>query len=83
MKDSLYSLCCEDNESFYIIKALDNVIKKYNNHVHNIAKFPSTQIFFSNDENPFKKVLENIKKSFKNINIDNINLILMINEFWK
>ena len=37
--------------------------------------------FFSNDENPFKKVLENVKKSFKNINIDNINLILMINAF--
>ena len=73
MKDSLYSLYCDDIESFDIIKALDIVIKKYNNHVHSTTKFPPNQIFFSNDENLFKKVLENMKNSFRSINRDNIN----------
>ena len=55
--------------------ALNIVIKKYNNNVHNTTKFPSDQIFFSNDENLFKKVLENMKNSFKNIKKNNINFI--------
>ena len=73
MKDSLYSLYCDDIKSFDIIKALDIVIKKYNNHFHSTTKFPPNQIFFSNDENLFKKVLENMKNSFKNINSENNN----------
>ena len=73
VKDSLYSLYCDNIESFDIIKALDIVIKKYNNHVHSTTKFTPNQIFFSNDENLFKKVLENMKASFKRINSDNIN----------
>ena len=83
MKDSLSSLYCDDIESFDIIMALDIVIKKYNNLIHSISKFSLTQIFFSNNENLFKKVLENMKNSFKSINSYNINLILMINAFLK
>ena len=67
MKDFLYILYCDDIESFVIIKALDIIIKKYNNHFHSTAKFPPNQIIFSNDENLFKRVLENMKNSFKNI----------------
>ena len=73
VNDSLYSLYCDDTDSFDLIKALDFVIKKYNNHVHCTTKFTRNQIFYSNDENLFKIVLENMKKSFRNIIIDNIN----------
>ena len=73
VKDHLYSVYCDDIESFDILKALDTVVKKYNNHVHSTTKYTPNQIFYSNDENLFKTVLENMKNSFKNINSDNIN----------
>ncbi len=66
IKDSLYSLYSENKESFDIIQGLDIVIKKYNNHDPN-------QIFYSNNHNLYKKVLTNMKNTFKNIKVDNAN----------
>ena len=63
--DHLYSVYCDDIEYFDILKALDTVVKKYNNHVHSTTKYTPNQIFYSNDENLFKTVLENMKNSLK------------------
>ena len=73
VKDALYSLYADNPDSFNIKENLEIVIKKYNNHIHSTTKFSPNQIFYSDDEDLFKKVLTNIKNSFKYIGKDFMN----------
>ena len=57
-----------DNPVLFNIKdCLEIVNKKYNNHIHSTTKYTPNHIFYSNNEELFKEVLKNIKKSFKYI----------------
>ena len=73
VKDALYCLYADNPESFNIKENLEIVIKKYNNHIHSTTKFSPNQIFYSDDEELFQKVLTNIKNSFKYIGKDFMN----------
>ena len=53
-------------------KSLEIVLKKYNNHIHSTTKYTPNQIFYSDNEYLFKKVISNIKMSFKNIGKESI-----------
>ena len=63
--DGLYCLYVDDPDNFEIKQSLELIIKKYNNHTHSSTKYTPNEIFYSKDEELFKKVLENIKASFK------------------
>ena len=65
VKDALYCLYSDDPDNFNTKESLEVIIKKYNNHVHSSTKYSPNQIFYSNDENLFNKVLTNIKLTFK------------------
>ena len=65
IKDGLYCLYNDDPENFDIKQSLEFIIKKYNNHIHSSTKYTPNEIFYSKDEDLFKKVLGNIKDSFK------------------
>ena len=65
IKDGLYCLYEDDPHNFEIKQSLELIIKKYNNHIHSSTKYTPNEIFYSKDEELFKKVLENIKSSFK------------------
>ena len=54
-------------------ESLEIVLKKYNNHIHSTTKYTPNQIFYSDNEDLFKKVISNIKMSFKNIGKEPIN----------
>ena len=56
-----------------MIKGLDIIIKKYNNHVHSTTQFTSNQVFYSNNDNLFLEHFREYKNSFKNINFKNTN----------
>ena len=73
VKDALYCMYADNPESFNIKEHLEIVIKKYNNHIHSTTKFSPNQIFYSNDEDLFQEVLNNIKNSFKYIGKDFMN----------
>ena len=45
---------------------MEFIIKKYNSHIHSSTRYTPNEIFYSKDEELFKKVLGNIKESFKN-----------------
>ena len=70
IKDGLYCRYNDNPENFDIKQSLDFIIKKYNNHIHSSTKFTPNEVFYSKDEELFKKVLENIKDSFKK-NLEN------------
>ena len=53
-----------------IFRYLNIVLKKYNNHEHSSTKYKPNEIFYSNSEELFKNVLNNIKNSFKYISTD-------------
>ena len=65
IKDGLYALYCDNPDNFDIKESLDIVIKKYKNHIHSTTKYSPNEIFYSKDEDLFRKVLDNIKNSFK------------------
>ena len=65
IKDGLYCLYEDDPHNFEIKQSLELIIKKYNNHIHSSTKYTPNEIFYSKDEELIKKVLENIKSSFK------------------
>ena len=65
IKDGLYALYCDNPDNFDIKEILDIVIKKYNNHIHSTTKYSPNEIFYSKDEDLFRKVLDNIKNSIK------------------
>ena len=66
----------KEKKNFDIKECLDIVLKKYNNHEHSSIKYRPNEIFYSNSEELFKKVLNNIKNSFKYINSDYSNFKL-------
>ena len=65
IKDGLYCLYNDNPGNFDIKQNLEFIIKKYNNHIHSSTKYTLNEIFYSKDEELFKKVLGNIKGSFK------------------
>jgi hypothetical protein len=65
IKDTLCCIYNDDPENFDIKEQLEIVIKKYNNHIHSSTKYSPNSIFYSTNENLFKQVLTNIKKSFR------------------
>ena len=67
IKDSLYCMYSDNPVLFNIKDCLEIVNKKYNNHIHSTTKYTPNHIFYSNNEELFKEVLANIKKSFKYI----------------
>ena len=76
----------ENNNSFCISKSLKNVVTVYNNTRHRTTLFKPIEIFFSKDEEQFKKIILNNLNSSNNyytdISLFNINdYILLFNNF--
>ena len=65
IKDALYCIYADNQNDFDIKESLEIVIKKYNNHMHSSNKYSPNKVFYSDDENLFKNVLNNIKSCFK------------------
>ena len=66
IKDGLYCRYNDNPGNFDINQSLEFIIKKYNSHIHSSTRYTPNEIFYSKDEELFKKVLGNIKESFKN-----------------
>ena len=73
IKDYLYSIYSDDKDNFDLRLSIDIVVKKYNNHIHRTTKYTPNQIFYSNDEELYREVLDNIKSLFKSIGSENAN----------
>ena len=69
----LYALYFDENNSLNLKDCLEIVLKKYNNHIHSATKMTPNEIFYSRSEDLYATVLNNIKKSFKNVGKDFYN----------
>ena len=73
LKGMLYKLYFEENNNLNLKDCLDIVLKKYNNHIHLITQMTPNEVFYSKSEDVFVTILNNIKKSFKNVGKDFYN----------
>ena len=53
----LYSIYSEDKDNFDLRQSCDIVIKKYNNLIHRTTKYIPNQIFYSNNEELYGKIV--------------------------
>ena len=59
----------ENRKKFSIYNALPDAINTYNGNIHSTTKFKTYIVFNSKDNKLIHKVLENIRKSQKKINV--------------
>ena len=75
MKDLLFSYYFSETNKLNLKDSLNIVLLKYNNHKHNSTLMTPNEVFFSKSNELYNTLLNNIKKSFKNVGREFNNFI--------
>lgn len=76
IKDMLYTFDINNKDKIYLKECVKIELEKYNNQILNTTKFKSIIMFFSVTDENYKKVIFNMKNSFKYVGKDSNNFMV-------